>query len=172
VYFLTCQARVQQTCYLNSTLPGEYSRPRPLKAQCIHFETDIFPFYKQPNDGFYATLQFAQMPDAAHGEGCCNDVQVCILIPKHSRKTLTIPNSHIFCIACCDSLGLSAPAGVHRLCPACHTALPNPDDAVSTQLNPTEDYKTSVLSGLSPSTIMECAGRALAFWSYQSTQEM
>ncbi len=50
--------------------------------------------------------------------------------------------------------------------------MPNPDDAVSTQLNPTEDYKTSVLSGLSPSTIVECAGRGLAFWSYQSTQEI
>ena len=48
----------------------------------------------------------------------------------------------------------------------------NPDDAVSTILNPTEDYKTSVLSGLDPNTIMECAGRALAFWAYQSTQEM
>ena len=50
--------------------------------------------------------------------------------------------------------------------------LPNPDDVVSTQLNPTEDYKTSVLSGLNPSIIMECAGRGLAFWTYQSTQEM
>lgn len=43
---------------------------------------------------------------------------------------------------------------------------------MSTQLNPTEDYKTSVLSGFSPSTIVECAGRGLAFWSYQSTQEI
>jgi hypothetical protein len=48
----------------------------------------------------------------------------------------------------------------------------NPDDAVSTILNPTEDYKTSVLSGLDPNTIMECAGRALGFWAYQITQEM
>ncbi|KAL8802979.1 MAG: hypothetical protein Q9182_003467 [Xanthomendoza sp. 2 TL-2023] len=55
---------------------------------------------------------------------------------------------------------------------SCETSLPNLDDAVSTQLNPTEDYKTSVLSGLSPSTIVECAGRGLAFWSYQSTQEI
>ena len=58
------------------------------------------------------------------------------------------------------------------MCPACRTHLPQPDDAVSTSLHPTEDYKTSVLSGLSPSTIMECAGRGLAFWSYQSTQEV
>lgn len=80
--------------------------------------------------------------------------------------------SHIFCTACSELLGLSAIAGNNRLCPACHTSLPNPDDAVLTKLNPTEDYKTSVLSGLAPSIIMECAGRGLAFWSYQSMQEM
>ncbi|PCH02405.1 Hypothetical protein PENO1_038150 [Penicillium occitanis (nom. inval.)] len=50
--------------------------------------------------------------------------------------------------------------------------LPNPDDVVSTILNPTEDYKTSVLSGLDPTTIIECAGRALSFWAYQTTQEI
>ncbi|KAI5299421.1 hypothetical protein KEM56_003246 [Ascosphaera pollenicola] len=57
-------------------------------------------------------------------------------------------------------------------CPACQSSLLNPDDAVSTVLNPTEDYKTSVLSGLDPNTVMECAGRALAFWTYQTTQEI
>ena len=69
-------------------------------------------------------------------------------------------------------MGLNAAPSPNRICPACQTSLSNPDDAVSTQLNPTEDYKTSVLSGFSPSTIMECAGRGLAFWSYQATQEM
>jgi hypothetical protein len=39
-------------------------------------------------------------------------------------------------------------------------------------LNPSEDYKTSVLSGLSPTTIMECASRGLAFHSYQTSQEI
>jgi E3 ubiquitin-protein ligase CCNP1IP1 len=80
--------------------------------------------------------------------------------------------SHIFCIACSNSLGLSNPNFQVRVCPACETSLQAPDDAVSTDLNPSEDYKTSVLSGLSPGTIMECAGRGLAFWSYQTTQEM
>ncbi|KAL1642374.1 hypothetical protein SLS58_005448 [Diplodia intermedia] len=59
-----------------------------------------------------------------------------------------------------------------RVCPACDTPLRNPDDAVETRLDPTEDYKTSVLSGLSPTIVMECAGRALAFYSYQTTQEV
>jgi len=80
--------------------------------------------------------------------------------------------SHIFCVPCSDSLGLSTPTGSTRACPACDTQLPNPDDAVVAQLNPFEDYKTSVLSGLSPNTILECAGRALNFYSYQTSQEM
>ncbi|KAJ5159484.1 uncharacterized protein N7482_006488 [Penicillium canariense] len=79
---------------------------------------------------------------------------------------------HTFCLGCADGLGLSHPTANDRRCPACQTVLSNPDDAVSTILNPTEDYKTSVLSGLDPNTIMECAGRALGFWAYQSTQEM
>ncbi|RMD43741.1 hypothetical protein DV735_g1372, partial [Chaetothyriales sp. CBS 134920] len=52
------------------------------------------------------------------------------------------------------------------------TPLPNQNDAVQTHVNPSEDYKTSVLSGLDPTTIMECAGRALAFWTYQTTHEI
>ncbi|KAA8650946.1 RING finger protein [Aspergillus tanneri] len=80
--------------------------------------------------------------------------------------------SHIFCLKCADALSRSRPIPGERLCPACQTLLINPDDAVATVLNPTEDYKTSVLSGLDPNTIMECAGRALLFWTYQTTQEM
>ncbi|KAI9836352.1 MAG: hypothetical protein M1819_001381 [Sarea resinae] len=83
-----------------------------------------------------------------------------------------IKNSHIFCFSCSDHSGLSSSVEGNRTCPACQTNLPNLDDAVSTQLNPSEDYKTSVLSGLSPGTIMECAGRGLAFWTYQATQEV
>ncbi|KAF2813430.1 uncharacterized protein BDZ99DRAFT_382046 [Mytilinidion resinicola] len=80
--------------------------------------------------------------------------------------------SHVFCIRCSDSLGLSSSAGIARTCPACSTQLSNPDDAVVAQLNPTEDYKTSILSGLSPNIIMECASRGLAFYSYQTSQEI
>ncbi|KAE8145704.1 cyclin [Aspergillus avenaceus] len=80
--------------------------------------------------------------------------------------------SHIFCLQCAHQLGLSHSSDSRRHCPACQTILINPDDAVRTVLNPTEDYKTSVLSGLDPNTIMECAGRALMFWTYQTTQEI
>lgn len=81
--------------------------------------------------------------------------------------------SHVFCIDCSTRCQLSGQRdGQRPVCPACNMNLPNPDDVVITNLNPTEDYKTSVLSGLSPNIIIECAGRSLGFWAYQTTQEM
>ncbi|EKG19201.1 Zinc finger RING-type protein [Macrophomina phaseolina MS6] len=91
---------------------------------------------------------------------------------KLSNRAVVTTCSHIFCIDCTNELGLSKADSNIRVCPACDTPLTNPDDAVETRLDPTEDYKTSVLSGLSPTIIMECAGRALAFYSYQTTQEI
>jgi E3 ubiquitin-protein ligase CCNP1IP1 len=88
------------------------------------------------------------------------------------RPTSKHPHSHIFCVPCSDTLSLSSTADGLRECPACNTQLANPDDAVVTQLNPTEDYKTSVLSGLSPTIIMECCSRGLSFYQYQVTQEV
>lgn len=82
-------------------------------------------------------------------------------------------NSHIFCTDCSNRFQLSSQHDTQRaICPACDMQLKNPDDVVVTKLNPSEDYKTSVLSGLSPTIIMECAGRAMSFWAYQTTQEM
>jgi len=81
-------------------------------------------------------------------------------------------SSHVFCLDCANTQGLTGHnPDKTRACPACRTELTNPDDAVITNLHPTEDYKTSVLSGLSPDIIMECASRALGFWTYQTAQE-
>ncbi|CAL3962740.1 unnamed protein product [Diplocarpon coronariae] len=81
--------------------------------------------------------------------------------------------SHIFCMDCSQRSGLATVReGQRIICPACDVQLSNPDDAVVANLNPTEDYKSSVLSGLSPNLIMECASRALNFWTYQTTQEI
>jgi len=99
----------------------------------------------------------------------CNDLKCRTQLNEQAVVTTC---SHIFCLPCSDRLGLTHPEADSRACPACHTALGNPDDAVVAHLNPTEDYKTSVLSGLSPTLITECAGRALAFFTYQTTQEM
>ncbi|KZT38331.1 hypothetical protein SISSUDRAFT_1021574 [Sistotremastrum suecicum HHB10207 ss-3] len=54
-----------------------------------------------------------------------------------------------------------------QICPACETSLTEPCKI----RHPTNDYKTSVLSGLSPSLILEICGRAIAFWQYQIHQE-
>jgi hypothetical protein len=101
-------------------------------------------------------------------------VTTCRLVTRRLREAgrLTNLHSHIFCIPCSNALGLSSSADGVRVCPACDAQLANPDDAVATQLNPTEDYKTSVLSGLSPTIIMECCSRGLSFYQYQVTQEM
>ncbi|OAG34332.1 hypothetical protein AYO21_11512 [Fonsecaea monophora] len=52
------------------------------------------------------------------------------------------------------------------------TALPKAHDAVRNLVNPPEDFKTSVLCGLDPANIMECAQTALSFWTYQKAQEL
>lgn len=99
----------------------------------------------------------------------CNDLSCRSLCPDRAVVTTC---SHFFCLPCADRLGLSAPKDGRRQCPACASNLDNLDDAVVTSLNPTEDYKTSILSGFSPTVIMECAGRGLSFWNYQMAQEM
>ncbi|KAH7173621.1 uncharacterized protein B0J16DRAFT_350518 [Fusarium flagelliforme] len=89
------------------------------------------------------------------------------------RTTRSTYCSHIFCVECAQQLGVTGQDAERRnTCPACESQLTKPDDAVITNLNPSEDYKTSVLSGLSPNVIMECAGRALSFWAYQTTQNI
>ncbi|KAK6531081.1 hypothetical protein TWF281_007906 [Arthrobotrys megalospora] len=94
------------------------------------------------------------------------------------RLAVVTTCSHIFCTHCADNLLIKQATSSHHLgavaptCPACHTELKNPDDVVKTNLNPTDDYKTSVLSGLSPSLILEIAGRGISFWTYQTTQEI
>ncbi|KAL3427326.1 E3 ubiquitin-protein ligase CCNB1IP1 [Phlyctema vagabunda] len=100
----------------------------------------------------------------------CNNLKCRRELTAHAVVTTC---SHIFCVDCSNQSQLSDQRHGHRpACLACDSHLPNPDDVVVANLNPTEDYKTSVLSGLSPAVIMECAGRALGFWAYQSTQEI
>ncbi|KAF4633541.1 hypothetical protein G7Y89_g4578 [Cudoniella acicularis] len=100
----------------------------------------------------------------------CNNLKCRKEVSGHAVVTTC---SHVFCIDCSNRYQLSGcREGLSMVCPACDNQLRNPDDIVVTNLNPTEDYKTSVLSGLSPNIIMECAGRALNWWAYQTTQEI
>ncbi|KAJ6443120.1 nucleoside diphosphatase [Purpureocillium lavendulum] len=90
-----------------------------------------------------------------------------------TQQYIPIDNTHVFCIECAHDLSIAKHDAPHgTVCPACNAQLSKPDDAVLANLNPSEDYKTSVLSGLSPNIVMECAGRALSFWAYQTTQEI
>ncbi|KAJ7499204.1 hypothetical protein FB451DRAFT_29353 [Mycena latifolia] len=81
-------------------------------------------------------------------------------------KAVVTTCSHIFCVECANEL-----FNASRLCPACETTLSEPDDVVVCSLHPSNDYKTSVLSGLTPSIILEISSRAISFWQYQIHQE-
>ncbi|KAE8215852.1 hypothetical protein CF319_g8977, partial [Tilletia indica] len=62
--------------------------------------------------------------------------------------------------------------GANKACPACEATLDRPDDVVISSLNPSTDYRTSVLAGLAPSITMEIATRSISFWTYQKSQEV
>ncbi|KAF8506019.1 hypothetical protein F5888DRAFT_1791958 [Russula emetica] len=86
-------------------------------------------------------------------------------------KAVVVSNPHMcidphFPVDCANEL-----FGASRLCPACETSLVEPDDVVVSSLHPSNDYKTSVLSGLNPATILEISSRAISFWQYQIHQE-
>ncbi|KAF7545843.1 hypothetical protein G7Z17_g8858 [Cylindrodendrum hubeiense] len=87
-------------------------------------------------------------------------------------RALVTSCGHIFCIECAHRTGLAGQDNERRtICPACNCQFNSPDDVIISNLNPSDEYKTTVLSGLNPSVIMECAGRALGFWTFQTTQQ-
>lgn len=95
-------------------------------------------------------------------------VTTCRYVMIRLSSTSTYGFSHLFCLRCAKEGGLFRQHHAERTCPACGTELPKSDDCVATALNPSEDYKSSILAGLSPSIIMDCATRALSFYSYQA----
>ncbi|XP_050674323.1 E3 ubiquitin-protein ligase CCNB1IP1-like [Leptidea sinapis] len=56
-------------------------------------------------------------------------------------------------------------------CPACGSELRDKFDVIQADLKPSETFKSIVLAGLKPDTIMDVAMRAMSFWSYQIEQE-
>lgn len=90
------------------------------------------------------------------------------------RKTLSLEAeacvtscSHIFCLECSNKLFSEA-----LVCPACNTGLPESGDIILSQLNPTEQYKSSALAGLKPEVVLDISSRAIAFYEYQVSQEL
>lgn len=95
----------------------------------------------------------------------CNNLKCRSFLSMEGQAVVTTC-SHIFCISCATTLFASSLA-----CPACNQSLQEPDDIVMTTLNPTNEYKASILAGLPPSTILEVTARAISFWTYQLSQE-
>lgn len=56
-------------------------------------------------------------------------------------------------------------------CPACGSELRDKFDVIQADLKPSETFKSIVLAGMKPDTIMEITMRAMSFWSYQVEQE-
>ncbi|KAI8638554.1 hypothetical protein BD408DRAFT_312457, partial [Parasitella parasitica] len=73
----------------------------------------------------------------------------------------------IFCVNCANSIFSKS-----LTCPACNTGLSESEDIILIQLNPTEEYKSSVLAGLKPEIILDISMRAIAFYEYQTSQEI
>ncbi|KAI7824675.1 hypothetical protein BC939DRAFT_515604 [Gamsiella multidivaricata] len=73
---------------------------------------------------------------------------------------------YIFCVACANKA-----FGAALVCPACEASLTQQDDVVFVELNPGQEYRSSILSGLRPEVIMEICTRAISFWTYQTSQE-
>ncbi|KAG8232135.1 hypothetical protein J437_LFUL012144 [Ladona fulva] len=93
---------------------------------------------------------------------------------KRCRKRLTsmiwvTSCSHAFCED--DGAREFSRDPENNTCPACSTPLAAKYDIVKTNLNPTEQFKSMVLAGLRPETILDIATRAISFWSYQVHQE-
>lgn len=95
-----------------------------------------------------------------------------MLSSRNQSDLLMFPSSHIFCRDCVQKYGFQDPAGGRRNCLACGTGLPSPKDVIFTRLRPDDEYQSTILSGLDPNTILECAGKALRFWNYQMSTEM
>ncbi|KAL2127680.1 hypothetical protein VTI74DRAFT_10318 [Chaetomium olivicolor] len=77
--------------------------------------------------------------------------------------------SHAICLRCANNHGFAGPAPY--TCPVCRQPL-NTSEVCEQLLHPSEDWKSVALCGLSPTVVMECAGRALSFWSYQMTNQI
>jgi hypothetical protein len=155
--------------YLNSKLARWRTSSRPF---FLHLPNLILTLILShlSRDGVRSTMQRPQVSLSAPRQCCRHYLQVCLA--SNSYHADPDWHSHVFCAPCADTSGLSRSTNTHRTCPACGASLQNPDDVVVAGLNPSEDYKTSVLSGLSPTIIMECASRGLAFHSYQTSQEI
>ncbi|XP_040360130.1 E3 ubiquitin-protein ligase CCNB1IP1-like [Ixodes scapularis] len=99
------------------------------------------------------------------------DAQLVCNLVKCRKKLTAIAwvtsCSHVFC-----EEDVSGELASRCVCPACDTPLPGKFDLVRVDLEPTEQYRSMVLAGQRPETIVDVCSRALGFWSYQVAQQL
>jgi E3 ubiquitin-protein ligase CCNP1IP1 len=79
------------------------------------------------------------------------------------------PLSHALCLDCASRHGFTG-SGPYT-CPVCRQPLIG-GEIYKQVLQPSDEWKSVALCGLNPIVIMECAGRAVSFWSYQMANQM
>ncbi|KAK3306954.1 uncharacterized protein B0T15DRAFT_553131 [Chaetomium strumarium] len=77
--------------------------------------------------------------------------------------------SHAICLQCAKGNGFGDQPPY--TCPVCRQPL-SAAEVCEQQLYPSEEWKSVALCGLGPTVVMECAGRALSFWSYQMANQI
>jgi E3 ubiquitin-protein ligase CCNP1IP1 len=126
-------------------------------------------------DGPPTEVQLLRLPEASGRSCLCHKLFVSIDAsspqPKDKNLRLTACQSHVICLECAHNIGFNDQDVPGKHCPVCKVELQTPEDVKLKSLHINEGYKTTILSGLSPDTIMECASRAINFWSYQAIQE-
>ncbi|KAK4462800.1 hypothetical protein QBC42DRAFT_155167, partial [Cladorrhinum samala] len=77
--------------------------------------------------------------------------------------------SHCICPQCAITAGFRDDAPL--TCPACQNPLRR-DDVFEQIVNPPGEWQNLAMCGLEPTIIMEAAGRAISFWSYQMGSQL
>ncbi|XP_059470376.1 E3 ubiquitin-protein ligase CCNB1IP1-like [Neocloeon triangulifer] len=85
---------------------------------------------------------------------------------KPLKKTAWVTScSHVFCQEDGIKELRNSP---NAKCPVCGTPLNHSSDIVKADLNPSEHFKSMVLTGLSPEIVMDIVNRSFSFWTYQN----
>ena len=169
-----CACRKRSLFSLSSDHHTSYPLPsRPLNAAPSPLVIAMITHRKkkQWSNIFDATIRSMEAFAALHSDRRLSSppARTFPLIQRlHFILTLS---RHVFCPPCAEKTGLLAAHHEQRRCPQCKSDLNNANDVLRNLLSPPEDWKASVLAGLDPATIMECAQRALSFWTYQNAQE-
>ncbi|KLU85974.1 hypothetical protein MAPG_04993 [Magnaporthiopsis poae ATCC 64411] len=89
-----------------------------------------------------------------------------------SEAFITVCN-HIFCKLCTKELTYWTPHELGLKCPICPTVLRRDDICHPVDLRPPSEHdKDTVLKGLSPGDVLQCATAALNFWEIQMNRQI